>query len=252
MIYENNDNNTSENSDEEIKTKIKELHEKISSSYDLTELINMQVEISELHNDIISKKNYYSNYNVSIYSGILKDLSDRINLINPNFKKELIILSTENVNGCDLYNSKHNIMCFSEFLKFKNLFLDTTVLDFEEFYQEFDKIACTEWAKMNTTGDEFFVGFWQTDKDNAWNLTRRNNASALFNLPYSKKLLLETVIFGCCNRMESVRYSNFLCVWIERKIELMKTTVIIVDKTELQRQWLQRFNVLYPCSMKVI
>jgi len=40
-----------------------------------------------------------------------------------------------------------------------------------------------------------------------------------YNLPYSKELLLETISIGCSRRTESVRFSNFFCEYIARKVQ---------------------------------
>ena len=39
---------------------------------------------------------------------------------------------------------------------------------------------------------------------------------------YSSELKLWTIDIGCRNREECVRYSNFLCHWIEQKINQIK------------------------------
>lgn len=98
-------------------------------------------------------------------------------------------------------------------------------MTFEEFEKEFTDIACTEWSKQNEHGISY-TDFWKAEegsyeKENAWTLTFNKNCKCLFELPYPKKLILNSVKHGCSNRLECVRYSNFFCEWIKRKIEIM-------------------------------
>jgi len=70
------------------------------------------------------------------------------------------------------------------------------------------------------------MGYWlypkgTPEKQNASNLTRTANGTALWNLPYSKEVVLKIIELGCGNRMEYVSYSNFLCEWLKwlKKLE---------------------------------
>lgn len=42
------------------------------------------------------------------------------------------------------------------------------------------------------------------------------------NCLFNCDALLLTIRIGCNNRLESVRYSNFLCTWVERKLAMME------------------------------
>ena len=68
---------------------------------------------------------------------------------------------------------------------------------------------------------ECYGGFWITDKENAWNLSQQDNFQGLYELPFPHDLIFRTIDIGCRNLMESVRYSNFLCYWIEQKMKQM-------------------------------
>jgi hypothetical protein len=180
----------------------------------------------------------------SPYSEVLEFLAKRIKLLNPNFALNPEISQSEIVNGYKLYDCKGCVLCYSDFIEYKKLFEDDSekVMEFEEFYEKFDGTACTEWSKMNTTGDDWYVGFWKAEegteeREQSWYLTRKQNAKALFDLPYSKTFLLKTIDHGCANRMESVRYSNFLCVWFSRKLDLMKTQNLEIDEKALDNQY---------------
>jgi hypothetical protein len=86
--------------------------------------------------------------------------------------------------------------------------------------------CCTDWHKQDIHG-ECYGGPWNApegspERENAWELCMEQATAAMFRLPFSKDVLLRTIKIGCNNRLESVRYSNFLCVWIERKRAAMK------------------------------
>lgn len=92
----------------------------------------------------------------------------------------------------------------------------------ERFTELLEKIACTDWYKMDYKGDPF-GGFYSYPEDsyeyeNAWTLSFQDNCRRLWQLPYPHDLILKTVEMGCNNRQESVVYSNSLCEWIYRKL----------------------------------
>lgn len=224
---------------------LNELYNRAKNTEIINELIDMQTEISDLHYIWIKHSGFMlaldcgQNVNTP-YSTMLDFIANKINSLDPLFKLIPKTSHEEKVNGYYLYDSNNNIMCYSDFAEMKSLFNDDSqnTMTFSEFYNLFKNIACTEWGKMNTTGDNWYVGFWKAndgtdEKKNAWKLTREENAKALFNLPYSKTFLLQTVKFGCSNRMESVRFSNFVSVWFERKLKLMDS--LNVETSVLQQ-----------------
>lgn len=245
---------------------ITELFNKIKTSRSIDRLIEMQHEISELHNKWLIENVGRFNLDMgqsykSAYSEVLSFLAKRIELLDPNFGLNPEISHNETINGYKLYDCKGCVFCYSDFIELRKLFLDGSeqTMDYGDFYEQFDKIACTEWSKMNTTGDDWYVGFWKAEegtdeRENAWNLTRKQNAKALFDLPYSKTFLLKTIDHGCGNRMESVRYSNFLSVWFKRKLRLMNTQGTEIDEDALDNQYenyLRNFYAsLYPSAFK--
>ena len=83
---------------------------------------------------------------------------------------------------------------------------------YNEFYKEFERLVCTELYKMNELGEI-------SDMD--WNTTGNSNCRKLYELPYPKKLLLKTILIGCQDRKECIRYSNFICEFIKRKLQFM-------------------------------
>ena len=99
------------------------------------------------------------------------------------------------------------------------------VIDRDKILNDFNKDCktikelkdLTDWNKQQPNG-EYFGGFWN-DKScsNASVLTRQHNFDELIKLPYSRKLICETIDIGCCNRIESVRFTNYVCEWIKRK-----------------------------------
>jgi hypothetical protein len=232
------------------------LQTELDNAYTNDELIELQHDFSERHHlwlrrnvplGMLDMGAYRRHPLYSPYSGIIDNLATKIDELNPSFNLNPKISKDEEVNGYKLYDCTGCIMCFSDFCKYKKMFevvpTPETEMSFEDFYEDFSDRACTEWSKMDDNR-ESYVGHWQADHDseeykNAWYLTRKDNAKALYGLPYSKDFLLETVDIGCSSRLESVRYSNFICVWMARKLELMSgyKTVIIVNKEFLQKAW---------------
>lgn len=127
----------------------------------------------------------------------------------------------EVVNGYHLFDSEvdYGLECFEEWLELWNHPEQPTK---EEFLEWYDNNACSDWSKQDRHG-ECFAGFWKYpegsyEKMNAWELSRADNGEGLWELPYPKKFIQRTVKVGCGNRMESVRFSNFMCVWMQRKM----------------------------------
>lgn len=139
----------------------------------------------------------------------------------------LVTSQTETVNGYNLMNTVRSglppILSYEDFQTLRVLFEDkTSIVSLDEFMEMYDNTACTDWDKMDSDG-ESFRGFWDypIDSDvfkNAPSLTRKANGEMLYDLPFPKRFLIETIKLGCNSRIESVRFSNFVGVWMERKI----------------------------------
>ena len=96
----------------------------------------------------------------------------------------------------------------------------------QELRDKFNVYACSDWSKMDDHG-ECFGGFWREpegsyERKNASRLSHAHNLDALCSLPFPHRVKWETVDIGCRNRFESVRYTNFLCTWLQRKMEQME------------------------------
>ena len=57
--------------------------------------------------------------------------------------------------------------------------------------------------------------------NHAYELSQEKNFKCLCYLPYPREVIKQTIDLGCKNRQESVRYSNYLCEWVKRKIKFM-------------------------------
>jgi hypothetical protein len=106
-----------------------------------------------------------------------------------------------------------------------NTFKTPTVMSEEEFIEKYDGTVCSDWNKIDEHG-ESFKGAWEAEentfeKEHASQITRRRNGEALYKLPYPHTAIFYTIGIGCSNRLESVRYSNFLCEWTFRKMSQM-------------------------------
>lgn len=136
---------------------------------------------------------------------------------------------SERVNGFQLYDVKKgsNVMPWEMFREWCEL-ADNEVpgkWTRTKFADEMYKECCSDWYKQDIHG-ECYGGPWAQPEGsyahtNAYTLCMKQAVSAMWKLPFSKDVLLRTIDEGCGNRMESVRYSNFLCVWMERKRKAM-------------------------------
>lgn len=193
-------------------------------------------EIWKIYDDIDYLENAYSKlagpchiYPPICYMREFYDLADEIcKKYDATYALELCMNDSEVVNGYALYNVKEKqIMNRCLYEECITLWKANKQYAQEEFMDLYDSTACTDWAKMNDHG-ESFGGYWKypdgsPEKLDAWNLTRIANGISLWNLPYPKEIVFKTIKLGCGNRMECVRYSNFLCEWLKRKLEQMIT-----------------------------
>jgi hypothetical protein len=139
-------------------------------------------------------------------------------IVPEKFYSPLILDNTNEINGYTLYECDNIIMDWFSFIELTKLYKSSKTYSKEEFFEKCSKICCTDWCKMDRHG-ECFGGFWLTDKENAWKLSQQDNFQGLYELPFPHDLIFRTIDIGCGNRSESVRYSNFLCWWIESKMK---------------------------------
>jgi hypothetical protein len=146
-----------------------------------------------------------------------------VQLESPLFWQDLSMTETEVVNGYALFKCKEPVMFQYHFNENVKYWKETEQpMSLDEFLQLYNDTACTDWNKKDAHG-ESFGGFWKypegsPEKEKAYDLTRDANGRALWRLPFPKRFLIKSIDIGCETRMESVRYSNFLGVWMERKM----------------------------------
>jgi hypothetical protein len=95
---------------------------------------------------------------------------------------------------------------------------DSLLLEYNSFWAAVRREACTEWNRMDETG-EYFVGAWRApegseERDNAFHLTFDRNVAALWALPYPKTVVLEALRLWC---HEGVAHTRIVCEWTRRK-----------------------------------
>lgn len=207
-------------------------------------------QVIELKDMLFDLQVFYYRQNGSIGTldaGVFHNVSRMFDSDIENCSKRLIQLSTsgyydkatniemseeeEEVNGYKLYSIKMGNNIFDEdgFEVLLELWNDDNEMTKDVFISEFEEVACHDWSKMDRNGEPF-GGFWKYpegsyERDNACELSRKDNCNALFELPYPKKFVLKTVEIGCRTRLESVRYTNCLCEWMKRKIAKMQEFV---------------------------
>jgi hypothetical protein len=141
------------------------------------------------------------------------------------FEKAQVKYDAESiVNGYEMIdvNDQSNVLSFEEFQEcvlVKELKTEWTL---EKWKQAMETQCCTDWYKMDDHGESFGGVYYSSPHNsenyqNAFQLTFDANCLAMWKLPFSKDLLLYTIHLGCCLRLESVRFSNFICEWINLK-----------------------------------
>ena len=200
---------------------------------DLTELQN---KVSQLYYDYMQDMYgrmeldcgvfSWSRFHTTPYTKLFSQISKKILKLNPNFELDVNMTENEIINNYLLYDCQKNLFNFSDFQKFKKIYEENTPITFEEFTNIYEETACSEWSRQDENG-ESFVGFWNApegsyERKNAWKLTRDKNCKSLYDLPYPKLLIIESIKFGCNERLECVRYSNFFCEFVKRKVEIMR------------------------------
>ena len=198
---------------------------KLNEIKDIKELTRLRANIYQLRSYCLHK------YFICIYYPKLKPFEEDIKLVNDrieqlsrtNFYDSLVMTEEDIINGYKLYNINNGevIMQEDELDKLYLLWKTTEKkeLTFEEFYNMYDEIACTEWSNVNRNGK--YVGD-KIPKE----IIYRDNGIALWKLPYPKHFIIKMVEEQCNYGEDSVRRINFLCEWIKRKI-----CYIVFDQT---------------------
>ncbi len=211
---------------------IKEWLKRIQSCQHISSLKALEKEIQREQDD--------SPYNdrdlrFNIYERIIwREFEERREKIDDDafFRSPIQSRESEIVNGFSLYDS-NDYMTIKIFEQCEEAVQnDIPFKTFREFWQAFDETCCSDWSKQTPDG-ESFKGFYSSVnlavKDNAYYLTRFTNAMRMWHLPFPKSLLLFTIRLGCPIRMESVRFSNFVCVLYYRKKEARKKVMEIEE-----------------------
>ncbi len=202
-------------------------------------------EVSKLQDDFTNYRNYYCRrmglydfFGPGPYGQDLQRISDRkreLSILNDkksalyySDESKVIMTEDEEVNGYKLFNASTNIMDYETFQMLMGL-KDIAVPD-NEFMEWLEDNCCSDWGKQDRHG-ECFGGFWKypegsPERENAYTLSTEDNFKGLCELPYPREIIKKTVQYGCSNRHESVRYSNFLCEWVTRKAKFLSNNVI--------------------------
>lgn len=161
-----------------------------------------------------------------VYMQEYYDMAQRFSArYNPKYELPLLMSTNETINGYDLYDTNDCFMRKSTFDTFARYWNENRQYSKKRFMKYYNDFACSEWSKMDKYGD-YYNGFYNYpegtyQREHAWELTRRDNGLALYNLPYPKRVILETIKYSCNTLKECVRYTNFLCEWIKRKMHQM-------------------------------
>lgn len=162
----------------------------------------------------------------SPFMSLLNLARNAIDSKSTDLYKELNVVydGTEHRNGYLLPEVKNNLITEDMMHEWAKIWNTSKDVDFREFYDEYHDKACTEWSKQDKFGN-CFGGYWnsaiESEKQNAYSLTRIRNGIKLFELPFPQRLILKTIDIGCSNRRESVAYSNLLLCWFVDKARVL-------------------------------
>lgn len=132
----------------------------------------------------------------------------------------LLTRDCETVNGYQLHNMYLNHgLPSSEYDKLVALSTSEKKWTYDDWETVMSSLCCTDWNKMDVRGVPFGTIHWENEHPDAGQLTFKDNCKAMWDLPFTKDLLLETIRMGCRTRQECVRYSNSVCVWLGRRIQ---------------------------------
>jgi hypothetical protein len=151
------------------------------------------------------------------YNKIRNRKTHLLNISNEKANKfhtsNLIINKNEKVNGYEMYMFEENIMEFKVFEDLWKKYSDYKQMKNIHFMEYIDYICSSKWSKMNQCGEQF----GSINNENIQRMVRANNLNALRELPFPREVIIETIKMGRKNKMESVRYTNFICEWVRRK-----------------------------------
>jgi hypothetical protein len=206
------------------------------NKFDLSNL-NLE-EILQLQKQCQNEKNEYGNKfmldskDKEKFLCVDKYLNHHLELLeNPYyFKKQSFVQFQKNkkINGFDVHSFGATVENIFNYRYFKELLLLMTtpdqMLNYNDWKKKMRASTCSDWNKQDEHGNSY-GGYWEAPKEsyeykNAWDLTFKRNCQRMWNLPFSHAILLKTIEMGCKTRQESVRYSNFVCVWILKKLKL--------------------------------
>lgn len=90
--------------------------------------------------------------------------------------------------------------------------------EFEEFYEAFKKVSCSDWATFTRDG-ESYGGPWEApegseERERAYFICWEDNAKAVWETGYPPAALLYCVAFLCPFRCEGVAQVRDLCKWV--------------------------------------
>jgi hypothetical protein len=179
-------------------------------------------------NNAIRLVGYYKSsygYDKSSYDIVFDRIIKKIESIYPKYKEILIFKETEIVNNFKLYTIDCNPISIIEFIKAKKLYEKNKPISYKNFKKKFIKKTCgiDTWYKKDKNGKTYF------DHD-----AYEKHCICLYELPYSTKLKLWSIGInikrGYINYKECLRYSNFICHWVEWKVKQMDLHMKRVDK----------------------
>jgi len=205
----------------------------VTDAFDATKLPNMTLDELRVLRDKLEAEAIKALPRILIpnrrtkFDHTIELVTHRINdFVLPGYNLASVTTSqTETVNGFALFDADKDVVSADEYLRL--LKLGEGKYTYSEWTKAMEGVCCTEWHKMDANGESYGGPYWTADEDSddykfAWERTFEANCKAMWDLPFAKELLLETIRIGCDLGSESVRWSNWLCVWLARKREAVE------------------------------
>ena len=203
---------------------------RISEISDMCEIQQLKEFFTKLQIDYLTMCNEGVKVDINLYraphvivNAELKLLDDKIKeLSDTQFQKIISLDKNELVNGYPIDRYASLKIPYHIYLELVEVWQDKTELSFKEFNTIFYEICSDRWDHIDTFGN-YYAGFWEFPEDSAeysnpYISISQQNCKALFKLPYPKYFILHTIRIGRIMGLESVLFSNYLGIWIKKKI----------------------------------
>lgn len=170
-----------------------------------------------------------------------------------DYESKLQVFDTESTNGYKLLTIENGGTCFMNRTQYENFakwWVENPQYTQTKFLDTYDAMACREWGMIDPNGEKYAVYYrypeGSEEAETILSLNKKANGIALWILPYPKQVILETIKYSVNDIQKSVRYSNFLCEWVKRKMKQMAEIENQKLKKELEAAIIAESKIVLP------